>query len=163
VDLVLWPFDEQHAPVVLGWARTPEEAVLWASVPFLRLRPCLLEQWHSEPDVEPYVGLLSDELCAYGQLWEDREQDEAELGRIIVAPRRRGFGVGRRFVSLLVGEALARGFSKIWVRSVPGNAAAAACYRAAGFVRTTAVQEETLNFDQERAYVWMRYMRGLEI
>ncbi len=151
------PFDEQHAEPVLGWARTPEEAMAWASVPFLRLRPSLFDVWHSEPDVEPYVGLLSDELCSYGELWEDRERDEAELGRIIVAPRRRGFGVGRRFVSLLVAEAAARGFSAIWVRAVPENAAARACYRAAGFVRATEAQETAFNADQERVYVWMRY------
>jgi hypothetical protein len=33
-----------------------------------------------------------------------------------------------------------------------------ACYRAAGFVRTTPAQEDTFNVDQPRAYVWMRYM-----
>jgi hypothetical protein len=31
---------------------------------------------------------------------------------------------------------------------------------AASFVRTTPAQEDTLNVDQERVYVWMRYMGG---
>jgi RimJ/RimL family protein N-acetyltransferase len=44
-----------------------------------------------------------------------------------------------------------------WARVVPGNVAAAACYRAAGFVRAAPVEEATLNVDQERVYVWMRY------
>ena len=158
MDLALRPYDKAHASDVLGWARTSEEAEHWASVPFLRLRSSLLDQWHSEPDVAPYVGLLAGALCAYGQLWEDHEQDEAELSRIIVAPRHRGFGVGRRFVSLLVAEALAGGFSTVWVRVVPGDAAAMACYRAASFVRTTPVQEDTLNADQDRVYAWMRYI-----
>ena len=150
-------FDEAHASEVLGWARTPEEADQWASVPFLRLRPSLLGEWHADPDVTPYVGLLAGELSAYGQVWEDHEENEAELGRIIVAPRRRGFGVGRRFVSLLVAEASAGGFSRIWVRAAAGNSAARACYQAAGFVRTTPTQEHEFNLDQERPYVWMRY------
>ena len=157
MDLALRPFDEAHASEVLGWARTPEEAQQWASVPFLRLRPSLLREWHADPDVTPYVGLLAGELSAYGEVWDDHEQNEAELGRIIVAPRRRGFGVGRRFVSLLVAEAGARGFSRVWVRAAHGNAAARSCYRAAGFVRGTPAQEDELNLDQERPYVWMRY------
>jgi [ribosomal protein S18]-alanine N-acetyltransferase len=157
VDLALRPFDEAHASEVLAWARTPEEAEQWASVPFLRLRPSLFREWHTDPDVTPYVALLAGEPSAYGEVWDDHEENEAELGRIIVAPRRRGFGVGRRFVSLLVAEAVTRGFSAIWVRVRPGNAAAEACYRAAGFVRTTPAQEDTFNLDQPRVYAWMRH------
>jgi ribosomal-protein-alanine N-acetyltransferase len=161
VDLVLWPFDDAHAQSVLGWARTPEEAEQWASVPYLRLRPSLLRRWHSEPEVEPYMAVLEGEVCAYGKLLDDGEQGKAELGRVIVAPRHRGFGIGRRFVSLLVGASVARGFSTIWVRAVPGNAAATACYRAAGFERATPSQEDALNLDQDRRYVWMRYTADL--
>jgi ribosomal-protein-alanine N-acetyltransferase len=156
VKLALADFRDENAAAVLGWVRTVQEAADWASVPFLRLRPAIFEEWHAEHGVVPSVGLLDGEPCAYGEIWEDREQREAELARIIVAPTRRGQGIGRAFVARLAAEARGRGFADVWVRVVPGNEPAIACYRAAGFVRASAEVEHACNLEQERDYVWMQ-------
>lgn len=55
----------------------------------------------------------------------------------------------------LVDEARARGFPDVWLRVVPSNEAAIACYRRAGFLRATAEQERAFNERQPHAYVWM--------
>jgi len=55
-----------------------------------------LARWHAEPDVVPFALELDDgEVVGYGELWEDREEDEAELARLVVDPARRGRGHGR--------------------------------------------------------------------
>jgi RimJ/RimL family protein N-acetyltransferase len=45
----------------------------------------------------------------------------------------------------------------VWLRVVPQNAAAIACYAAAGFVRATVEEEVEFNEGQPRAYEWMRF------
>ena len=93
---------------------------------------------------------------AYGEVWTDSDENEAELARIIVAPEARGRGVGRRLVTLLVAEAERLGFDEIWLRVVPANAPAIASYTNAGFRRAEPDEEERFNRGQPREYVWMR-------
>jgi ribosomal protein S18 acetylase RimI-like enzyme len=156
VDLALRDFRQDDATAVLGWVQSAGEALAWASVPFLRMSPAVLEEWHALPGVVPCVARLGGELCAYGQVWEDHAEDEAELARVIVAPERRGQGLGREFVALLAVEARRRGFRSIVTRVVRGERAAFAVYRSAGFLRMDREEEASLNLDQDLDYVWMR-------
>ena len=156
VTPVLEEFRRADAAAVLGWVKTPEEAEQWASLSYPQLRPSIFDEWHAAEGVLPFIGRSEGELCAYGEIWEDPEEDEAELARVIVAPARRGSGLGRAFVSLLAAEAARRGWRDIWVRVVPENAPAIACYRRAGFVRASTDDERAFNREQEREYVWMR-------
>jgi [ribosomal protein S18]-alanine N-acetyltransferase len=48
------------------------------------------------------------------------------------------------------------GFRDVWMRVVPWNAPALACYEGAGFVRTTAEEEVRFNRGQPYEYVWLR-------
>jgi ribosomal protein S18 acetylase RimI-like enzyme len=141
---------------VLGWVADREEADRWASAGSRALEPELLREWHAEPDVHPYVCLDGEELVGYGEVWEDREENEAELARILVDPARRGEGIGRRLTALLCGRAAEAGFDDIWLRVVPANEPALAAYRAAGFVRASAEEEAAFNAGQPCAYVWLR-------
>jgi ribosomal protein S18 acetylase RimI-like enzyme len=93
---------------------------------------------------------------AYGELWEDREADEAELARLVVEPGERRRGVGRALARALADEARARGFDAVWLRVVPSNVAALAAYAAAGFERATPAQEAEFNLDQRVTYLWLR-------
>jgi ribosomal protein S18 acetylase RimI-like enzyme len=154
--MTLEPFDESQAAIVLGWIRSREEAARWASAGHRDLEPALLREWHADPEVRPFVCLEDGLPVAYGEVWDDAEADEAELARIVVAPERRGAGIGRAFVGLLVEQARAAGFDKVWLRVVPDNAPAIACYRGAGFVRASAEEEAAFNEGQPVAYVWMR-------
>jgi ribosomal protein S18 acetylase RimI-like enzyme len=154
VEARLEPFDPPRAELILGWIRSPEEADAWATVADWPLEPEIFARWHADPDVRPYVFLADGEPAGYGELW--LEPGEAELARIVVDPGRRGRGLGRRLVELLVAEAAGLGLREIWLRVVPENAPALACYRSAGFVRASEDEETEFNKGQPRAYVWMR-------
>ena len=95
-------------------------------------------------------------LVGYGEIWEDREENEAELARLVVAPDLRGRGHGRALTRALADEAHRRGFDDVWLRVVPENAAAIRAYEAAGFSRATPEEEARFNVGQRRVYVWMR-------
>lgn len=156
-ELRLGDFQEEHAETILSWVSSAEDALGWAETPFLRIGPDLFDSWHAQPGVVPCVGWLGDELCAYGHVWEDHAEREAEIARVIVAPERRRQGIGRTFAALLGAEATRRGFEVVLARTVRANRAAFACYRAAGFVRMEREDEVAMNFDQTEDYVWLRY------
>lgn len=93
---------------------------------------------------------------AYGEIWEDPEEDEAELARLIVDPARRGAGLGRALARALTAEARRLGWSDVWLRVHPGNEPALRAYAAAGFERATPEDEIAFNVGQPVAFVWMR-------
>jgi GNAT superfamily N-acetyltransferase len=157
VDLAIGDFRHEHGETVVGWVRSATESLTWSSVPYLRLETGVLDEWHAQPGIVPCVGLLAGNLCAYGQVLEDHADDEAEVARVIVAPDRRGQGVGQAFVRLLASEARRLGFTSILARAVRGDRMAFACYQAAGFVRMTWAEEAALNVDQDQEYVWLRF------
>ena len=104
----------------------------------------------------PFSFVEGGRLVGYGELWEDRDLEEAELARLVIAPAFRGKGHGRALTRALADEAHRRGFAEIWLRVVPENAVARRAYEAAGFARATADQEAEFNVGQRRSYVWMR-------
>jgi len=104
----------------------------------------------------PFSFLADDRLVGYGELWEDRDEDEAELARLVIAPDQRGRGCGRALTRLLADEARRRGFGEVWLRVIPENLVARRAYEAAGFRRITPEQEASLNGGQPRTYAWMQ-------
>jgi ribosomal protein S18 acetylase RimI-like enzyme len=158
VHVTLGDFRDDYTSTILGWVRSADDALGWAEIPFLRIGPHVLEQWHAEPGIVPCVGWLEGELCAYGQVWEDHAEREAEVGRVIVAPELREQGVGRTFARLLGSEAVRRGFGLVVARTTRPNRAAFACFRAAGFVRMDRADELAMNLDQSHDYVWLQFV-----
>lgn len=158
LELIVSDFRQGHARTVLGWVRSATDALGWADVPFLRVGPQVLEGWHAERGVVPCVAWLEGELCAYGQVWEDHMEREAEVARLIVAPELRGRGVGRTFARLLGTEARRRGFDVVLARTARRNRAAFACFRGAGFERLSTVDEAAMNLDQSEDYVWLQFV-----
>jgi ribosomal protein S18 acetylase RimI-like enzyme len=98
----------------------------------------------------------------YGEVWEDPEEGEAELARVILAPEWRGRGFGRMLVFFLAKRAKDAGFADIWVRVVPGNSEAVATYASAGFERASDEDEASFNTGQPERYIWMRLIRRNE-
>jgi ribosomal protein S18 acetylase RimI-like enzyme len=93
---------------------------------------------------------------AYGEIWEDPDEDEAELARLIVDPAQRGRGIGHALATALLAEARRLGGVDVCLRVVPDNEPALRAYAAAGFARATADEDEAFNPGQPAAYVWMR-------
>jgi ribosomal-protein-alanine N-acetyltransferase len=158
----LVPFRPEHGRALTSWVRSVDEASRWASLDHL---PTLedLERWHSQPYATPYVLVSGDDVVGYGEVWddgeEDRQEDEAELARLVIDPARRGRGLGRALTRALADEAWRRGVAEVWLRVVEDNLPARRAYEAAGFVRATPAEEEAFNAGQRRVYVWMRDVR----
>ncbi len=156
MDCALVPFEDAHGEPILRWVQSREELEAWTSRTDFPLDAAVFRAWHADRDVRPYTLLVDGALGGYGEVWEDREEGEAELARIIVAARLRGRGIGRRLVGLLARDAVSRGVDEVWLRVFEWNAPAIACYRSAGFARATPEEEAAFNRGQPCSYVWMR-------
>ncbi len=153
----LLEFGDAHAREVAGWATSIEEVRRWAgSEPGFPVDVSVFDRWHADPDVKFYISCDGDALIGYGEVWVDEAEREVELGRIIVRPASRGRGAGKRLVRLLLERASLSGLADAFVRVVPENAVAIACYRSAGFSPVPETEREQYNRGQPVDYVWMR-------
>jgi len=109
--------------------------------------------WGAAADVQAFTLVDAGALVGYGELWLD--EDEVELARLIVAPARRGQGVGRRLVEALTDVARQHA-DLIFLRVHPDNATATRVYRAAGFEPVDAATAAEWNQHQPVTYTWLR-------
>jgi [ribosomal protein S18]-alanine N-acetyltransferase len=151
----LRPFESTFADTVSGWATSSAEVRAWCSREGTSVPAHVVASWSEVPDVHAF--LLHDDGAApvgYGELWIDDEEGEVELARLIVAPDRRGHGIGRDLVSRLVVEASAH-HPQVIMRVLPENEPARRAYAAAGFVPVAAQAQAEWNRGQPAAYLWM--------
>ena len=154
----LLEFGDAHATEISRWATSVEEVRRWSgSGARFPVDVSVFRRWHADPDVNPYVLCDGAALIGYGEVWIDETEHEVELGRIIVRPASRSRGVGKRFVTLLLERAALSGFPDAFVRVVPDNHVAIACYQCAGFSLVPESVREQYNRGQPVEYVWMRH------
>lgn len=147
-----------HAATVAGWSRSAEEAAAWVSLPEHPFPAAVVAGWWEEPDVHARVLLDPDGApVAYGEVWDDEEEDEVELARLIVDPGRRREGVGRRLVRELLAVAAGTGRASCFLRVAPGNAPALALYRATGFRPVDPALAAGWNRAQPVDYAWLQH------
>ncbi len=158
-DLTLVPYRPEWAATVASWAATVEEAMAWCSAGDVPIPASTVEQWASADDVEVWALLDVDEVVAYGEVWTDDEEAETELAHLIVAPSRRGAGVGVVLVRALAERASAV-YPDVYMRMRPDNVAALRCYARAGFAPLSAADTDRFNEGQPTRYVWLRLSRG---
>jgi ribosomal protein S18 acetylase RimI-like enzyme len=153
----LAPFDAAHAPLVSSWAPTASEVRSWCALAEAPVPPETVAGWSTAEDVEAFLLLDGEGPVAYGELWLDEEESEVELARLLVAPERRGQGVGRTLTSLLAGAARADhpGLETVCLRVRPENTAGHRAYEAAGFRFVDPVTEAEWNQGQPTPYRWM--------
>ncbi|MEU6315063.1 GNAT family N-acetyltransferase [Streptomyces sp. NPDC047014] len=147
-----------HASAVAGWPGSAREVALWCGLPEFPVSPETVTGWHREDDVRPYLLLDGGEPVGYGELWLDAEEDEVELARLIVAPGRRGRGIGRTLVGGLLARALETGHAEVFLRVHPDNEVALRCYLGAGFAAVDADLAADWNAAQPVAYAWLRHV-----
>jgi RimJ/RimL family protein N-acetyltransferase len=154
-------FRASDAREVARWPSSLDEVRRWAgSDPGWPVDESVFGRWHANPDVRPYIICDGEEPIGYGEVWVDEPEREVELARIIVGPGRRGRGVGRRLVRLLLDRAALAGLPDAFVRVVAENGAAICCYRAAGYSPVSEPEHEEFNRGQPVDYVWMHYSLG---
>ena len=89
----LVPYDGSCAALVVGWCADSPFSREW--VPAAAADPdAVLAGWHTDPDITGYLLLRDGHPVAYGELWVEADDDEAELAHLVVDPalRRRGLG-----------------------------------------------------------------------
>jgi ribosomal protein S18 acetylase RimI-like enzyme len=154
--LELLPFDAESSAAVASWPVSAAEAVMWCGAREFPVTAGTVDAWGRGDDVRPFGLHDGGRLVAYGEVWEDPEEDEAELARLIVAPGARGRGVGRALVTGLLERAVGAGFDDVFLRVHPDNGRALRCYRGAGFVTVDAASAREWNAAQPLDYVWLR-------
>jgi ribosomal protein S18 acetylase RimI-like enzyme len=148
----------QHAPTIASWSTTAAEAGMWVSRAEHPFPSDVVAGWWEDDHVTPWVLLdHAGTPVAYGEIWDDEEEDEVELARLIVDPSRRREGAGRRLAAGLVDIARSSGRGACFLRVVPDNEAALALYRASGLVVVDEALMEEWNAAQPVAYVWMQH------
>lgn len=150
----LTTFDSLAAPVVASWAASAQEARHWCSRD--HVSAAVVADWSATPDVVAYTFVEHDQVVGYGELWIDADEEEVELARLIVAPARRGQGLGRRLAAALTAQALTH-YPAVFMRVYPDNEPALRCYAAAGFTPVPQDQADEWNQAQPAPYVWLRY------
>jgi len=141
----LRPFERIHAPLIASWVRdddelfwlapqtlppvTPEKVIGWT---VQRGRPLLL--WTSDAPAPIGYAELNDMPINPDELW---------IGHFIIAPDRRGAGLSREMLRLLLGRAFGPlRAERVALIVFPGNEPAICCYRSGG-LRTVKWQERT--------------------
>jgi ribosomal protein S18 acetylase RimI-like enzyme len=150
-------FGAARATLVSSWAPTPAEVLSWCARPEAPVPPEVVAGWSAAEDVEAYLLLAGGSPVAYGELWLDQEEGEVELARLLVAPERRGQGVGRALTSLLAAAARDRHprLGTVCLRVRPENTAGHRAYEAAGFTFVDPATEAAWNHGQPTQYRWM--------
>ncbi|MFI5697587.1 GNAT family N-acetyltransferase [Kribbella sp. NPDC051586] len=152
-------FSDEHGVQVASWAMNAGEVALLSGRVEYPFPEDLRTSWRTvEEDIHSYLLFDGERPVGYGEVWLDDEEDEVELARIIVDPALRGRGVGGELVRALLGPALDAGYSEVFIRVRPENAAAVRAYHGSGFVDVPAALMEEWNDGQPVPYRWMRYV-----
>ena len=104
-DLI--PFHDQYAELVRSWIDS--EAAYLAVCRGRDWPPPedIVKQWQRD-DMSAWLLIVSGEPAGYGEVW-DRPHDMAvELNHIVVDPKQRRAGCGRRLIELLFERAASR-------------------------------------------------------
>lgn len=155
----LQSFDVARAALVASWAVGDDVVRAWCAVEGDAVPADVVADWSRADDVEAFLFTEADggPFVAYAELWLDDDEGEVELARLLVAPERRGQGVGRVLVRELVDHARSTHpeLPDVILRVRPENAPAIRAYAAAGFVDVPADEQATWNEGQRFAYHWM--------
>ncbi|MFF8848333.1 GNAT family N-acetyltransferase [Streptomyces sp. NPDC015127] len=150
-------FREEYSAIVAGWAGSPAEAAMWCGRADFPFPPEVVVSWQSTTYTRSYVLRSGQDIVAYGELWFDTEENEAELARIVVALEARGQGMGKELVRRLTTLAMESGYKDIFMRVHPDNLPALRCYQRTGFLPVDARLAAEWNSAQPIDYVWLQH------
>jgi ribosomal protein S18 acetylase RimI-like enzyme len=151
----LVPYDGSCAGRVVDWCAESPFSSEW--VPPATGPDAVLTGWLEDPDISGFLLLRSGTPVAYGELWLEPDDAEAELAHLVVDPAQRRQGLGRALAVSLVDRARAEGLSNLFLRVHADNDLAIACYGTAGFKRCSPEEEAEFNAGQPATYRWMQH------
>lgn len=153
---MLKPFEQRWAGRVAAWATSAQAATWWAGAAY-PVPAETVRSWQQDPEARGFLLFEGPEPVAYGEIWDDADEQESELAHLIVDPVARGRGLGQALVRLLAPQA---GFEAQVVRVHPDNVIAQNCYTKAGFARVDEGRAALWNAPQPVAYVWLERARS---
>ncbi|HNP36578.1 MAG TPA: GNAT family N-acetyltransferase [Woeseiaceae bacterium] len=126
--------DESNIDELMGWFRSADQAMIWGGPGFrFPFTPATFRQDCHWPAMRSFAMLdPAGNFCGFGQVYERIQR--MNLARLVVHPERRGEGVGKRLVTMIMHVAPSLlpldEFSLFVFRD---NLPALECYRAMGF------------------------------
>ena len=156
----LRPFDPLYAPAVASWVRDELELLWLAPSTVWPLTAAKVAGWTGPTDRPVLLFEPGESLpCGYAELNPLRDaKRQLWIGHLIIAPARRGCGLGRRFTRVLVEKAFADSrVQQVIMVVFPDNGPAIRCYKANGF---RVVRQERHRFPPSRR---VRVMLRMEI
>ena len=133
----------EDAPDLYRWRMDPQSRAMFHStdlVPYgTHLR--FFERYFEPGSTDAWFIIEAGEEAVGTIVLYDLSTDgtEAEWGRFVIAPERRGRGYGRRALSLLLAYARGRGIRRLRCSVLASNAWARKLYRDLGFLETGSV------------------------
>ena len=138
-DLYRWRMDERSRPMFRSVDPVPFEA-----------HRAFVERYFAEGNTDHWfvieaAGVPVGTITLYHLSADGRE---AEWGRLVVDPDRRGRGYARRALALLIAHARAAGVRRLRCEVLESNAVAASLYTETGFRRTGVEEADGRRFVQ---------------
>jgi RimJ/RimL family protein N-acetyltransferase len=134
----LEPFEDDDTDRLLGWIRGEQDMFFWAGHAFIwPLDPGQLVSYArsaAPPTRWIWRARLGGEICGHIELNVDQPHRAAQLNRVLVAPERRGHGVGASMLAAVLEQGFGElALHRIGLRVYDSNEAALALYRSLGF------------------------------
>ena len=133
------PTDDDDFASLASWISSSDDCLLWAG-PAVRY-PHSVEELKEDLTTEGTVSLSlkneRNELLGFGQIWS-RNQLSAHLGRIIINPKLRKNGYGKKLIHSLIREARSKfDHDTITLKVYRRNRTASTIYKSLGFEEAT--------------------------
>lgn len=147
----------RHAGVIAEWALAQEHSdlELAGAQPFA---VTVISSWWNRQGVEPVLLVdQSREPIAYGEVWDNPEEDESELAHLLISPQRHSDDVFRRLIDGLVGRARKDGRARCILRVPAGSCDLVQTSRAIGFRDVDQTTAAAWNREQARPYQWLEH------
>ena len=155
-SLIFRPASRTDLPIVISWIRDAAGCRRWAGpgVNFPPTAESLSREISFTPD-NSFSLADGEEVVGFGQLIRKTDR-RLHTSRLIVAPQRRGQGLGRKLCRALIERTIELGYPRISLYVYPDNPAAIQLYQSLGFQEKDKPHEDKVVQDA-------RYMElGLE-
>lgn len=137
-----WAVDQQHLDVATSGAQ-----------PFA---VTVVSSWWNHPSVQPLLLVDQSRVpVAYGEIWDNSDQDESELAHLLIDPGQDSALAYRSLVGGLIDRARADGRSRCVVRLPFESNGLIELSRRLGLIDVDPTIMAAWNHDQPRTYHWL--------